>query len=96
MTDTSPAAVLDWRTDPNRKCLHCGATRRDTIRRRDEPACGTTDPHTGELDAEFPRHRFKPWTENELAAHRQQEHHIAQQMGDMAAWWDREGRHAVA
>ena len=92
MTDTASAPADDSRTDPARACLHCGATRADTVRRRGELTCGTTDPYTEELDAEFPRHRFKPWTENELAARRAEEQHIAQQMGDMAAWWAREGQ----
>ncbi len=95
MTDTFPVTEPDWRTDPDRKCLHCGETRKETIRRREELICGTTDPYTGELDAEFPRHRFKPWTEKELAAHRREQQHIAQQMGDMAAWWKREGQYTV-
>jgi hypothetical protein len=94
MTDTVPAPTVDWRTDADRKCLHCKATRREIAQARGDLSCGIADAHTSELAAEFPRHRFKPWTEKEVAARRQEEQHIAAQMGDMVAWWNREGRHA--
>lgn len=93
MTDTA-APVVDWRTDPNRECLLCGVTRREIKHARGDLSCGTTDSYTGEPDAEFLRHRFKPWTPKELDARRQQNQRVAQELGDMAAWWQQEGRHA--
>ena len=91
MTDTltAPAAADAWRTDPGAKCLNCDQPRAGI--RRDGLICGLVG-YDGELECEFPRHRFKPWTQRELDAHRRSEAEVARQMGDMADWWYQKGQ----
>lgn len=66
----------------NTICVKCGEEK-EVIKRRGL-ICGSVDPQTGELDQEFGRHRFKPWTPDELEKMQQEEIEIVKQMGEMA------------
>ncbi len=66
----------------NEECIKCGEHK--AAIKKYQMTCGSVDPQTGELCAEFGRHRFKPWSDNELAIIQRGEEEIAKQMGEMA------------
>lgn len=74
----------------NDVCLQCGENRE--VVRKEKLFCATMS-HTeagSEVDAEYDRHRFKPYTEKELAAIKADEDEYVKQMGEMAEFFNKE------
>ena len=69
------------------KCLQCDETRGAI--RNEQLICGTVD-YYGELGDEWPRHRFKPWTEAELAEQARVEQAIAEHYEGMVEFFNAE------
>lgn len=67
-----------------RTCVQCGEG--ETEIRKRQLICATVDPSTedgpGEVNAEWPRHRFKPYSEKELAEMKANEDAYIKQMAD--------------
>lgn len=66
-------------------CLNCGESR-EAIK-RNKLFCATVDPQTGECDVEYPRHRFKPYSEKELKAIAEDEKALLDSMQSMVDFW---------
>lgn len=70
----------------NPVCVQCGVDRK-TIR-AEQYICATvaesTESGAGEVDAEWPRHRFKPYSEKDLAQRAADEAEYIKHMGEFA------------
>lgn len=72
------------------ECLQCGESR-ETIRKEHLFCCTMTHTEAGsEVDQEYDRHRFRPYTEKELAAIKADEDYYIKQMGEMADFFTKE------
>jgi hypothetical protein len=69
------------KVDPSQECVQCGSTREAVKRGR--LYCVTVT-YEGETDYEWPRHRFKPYSEKELARIKSDEDEYVRQMGEFA------------
>jgi hypothetical protein len=63
------------------KCVQCGRTRKDIKER--EYFCATVT-YEGETDYEWPRHRFRPYSEKELARQKADDDAYIRFMGGIA------------
>jgi len=62
-------------------CIQCGMSQSRI--KKEQLICGTLS-YEGELDEEWPRHKFKPYTQKELEAIRSDEEAYVKEMGEMA------------
>ncbi len=71
---------------PDDVCVQCHETRGEI--KRSQLYCATVDAATengpGEVNAEWPRHRFKPYSKRELDAQARDEAEACRQMGEFA------------
>ena len=70
--------------DLKQKCVQCGQTREDIKRLGYFCATMTHNESGSEVDAEWARHRFKPFSAKELEGQRRDEEECCRQMGDFA------------
>lgn len=68
----------------NNTCVQCGETRESI--KRNNYFCATlySNENGTEVDQEWERHRFKPYSEKELKARQKDEDEYVKQMGEMA------------
>lgn len=70
----------------DRVCVQCGEYESDIKKR--EMCCAIVGPDTedgyGEIEYEWPRHRYKPYSAKELESQRRDEEEYIKQMGDFA------------
>ena len=82
--------------DPKAICVQCGQSREDI--KSEGFYCATVDAATengaGEVNAEWPRHRFKPYSPKELAEQAAQEKAYCEYLGGFADFCQKRGRWA--
>lgn len=66
------------------RCIQCGKTREYIKKNEDHCYTETNNENGREVDQEWPKHRFKPYSARELAAQKRDEDEICKQMGEMA------------
>jgi len=78
--------------DKDPVCVQCGEYKSSI--RKNELFCCLVGPDTengyGEVEAEWPRHRFKPYSKEELKQQEEDEQECIRQMGDFADWQTQE------
>ena len=74
----------------NNTCVQCGRDRQQIKKRKYHCATETNTEAGREVDAEWERHRFKPYSQKELAARLKDEMEYIKQMSDMADFINKE------
>lgn len=69
----------------NNTCVKCGENKSDI--KKYGMLCGRVD-YFGDLEAEYGRHRFKPYSEKELGQQAKEQKAIADNLGDMADFFN--------
>lgn len=73
------------------KCVQCGELK-STIRKEGYfcAIMGNAYEEDAEVECEWPRHRFRPYTQKEIDAQKRDEEEMFRQMGDMADFFNKE------
>lgn len=70
--------------EENQNCIQCGYTKSEIKKQKYFCVTMTSNESGNEVDGEWDRHRFRPYSEKELKAIASDEKEMVKQMGEMA------------